>query len=169
MLSSVTAQRQQIMVLLPSLCHPDTQHAESSRNTSNWYASWITDKRSSMMSFVCMGVLVLSTFSWYAFVSGSVVISSVSMHKAVCVSVKACGVWKCMILSGCRFVLENSMSNFVSLCVCANVCVFVRVNWCLCYSRVRVRRLMDVCVCVGKCVWCLVYIGNDRCNSCVML
>lgn len=28
-----------------------------------------------------------------------------------------------MILSGCRFVLENSMSNFVSLCVCANVCV----------------------------------------------
>lgn len=39
-----------------------------------------------------MGVLVLPTFSWYAFVSGSVVISSVSMHKAVCMSVKACGV-----------------------------------------------------------------------------
>lgn len=30
--------------------------------------------------------------------------------------------------------------------MCVQMCVFVRVNWCLCCSRVRVRRLMDVCV-----------------------
>ncbi len=106
------------MVLLPSLCHPDTQHAESSRNTSNWYASWITDKRSSMMSFVYVGVLVLSKVSWLAFLSRSIVIVCVCVHKGVCVSIAVCvcaSVNISVFMSGCSFCLRT---HCLILCVC---------------------------------------------------
>lgn len=109
------------MVLLPSLCHPDAQHAESSRNTSNWYASWITDKRSSMMSFVYVDVLVLSKVSWPAFLSGSIVIVCVSVHNDVCKSVTAC-VCACVntsvFMSGCSFVF------IFQFCMCVCECVW---------------------------------------------
>lgn len=34
--------------------------------------------------------------------------------------------------------------------MCVQMCVFVTANWCLCCSRVRVHRLMGVCVCVWE-------------------
>lgn len=43
-----------------------------------------------MMSFVYVGVLVLSKVSWLAFLSRSIVIVCVCVHKCVCVSVTVC-------------------------------------------------------------------------------
>lgn len=129
------------MALPLSLCHPAAQPAESSRNISNWYVSWITDKRLSMMSFVYVGVLVHSKASSPVFTL--VFCDCVCVRK--CVFVLACigvfvPVWISVYLSGCSFVFKNSLS--ISACVHRG-----RVR----EGRVSVHRL----VCNCKCVWCL--------------
>ena len=80
-----------------------------------------------MMSFVYVGVFVLSKVSWLAFLSQSFVAVCVCVHEGVCVSVTVCvcaSVNNSVFMSGCSFELKNSLSN--------SVCVCVRVSGCVC-------------------------------------
>lgn len=129
------------------------------------------------MSFVYVGVLVLSKVSWPASLSRSVVIVCVRLHKrvrtsVVCVCVCAAGSVS-VFTSGCSFVLKNVLSNSVYVCLrgsrrgggwegeeaqaLTSVCVHVNVSDAYCISTLTgatVVLCFKLLVCLERCfVW----------------